>query len=173
MAAALAKTPSLFFAVRPTPLLQAVAGSVTAALLIAAALVSSRSSEPFAAARVLSLWAMGAAIVPMTFTNAHENHFFLAAALLILVYAISHCKRLAVVLTCFLFVQAVNLFLDYGFGHNHLSAAGWVKGAIHDYRTRTGWAIAVAILSVAVFIPLSIRTVRAVRAGLSVGITRP
>lgn len=156
--------------VSPTPGVQAVAGSITAALLIAAAFVASRTNESPAAARVLSLWAMCTAVVPITFTEAHENHFFLAAVLLSVVCAISRSRRLAVVLSSFLLLQAANLFLLYGFGDNHLSV-GWVKGAIKLYTA--GWASVVAILSVALFVLLSIRTVQAVRAGLSVGTTRP
>jgi hypothetical protein len=165
VAVALRKGTEPYPAVTPTPLVQAVAGFVTAALLIAAAFVSSRTNKSFAATGVLSLWALGAAIVPMTFTEAHENHFFLAAALLSVVGAVSRCRRLAVVLSLFLFLEAANLFLLYGFGSNHLSAAGWVRTARLHYTT--GWQIAVAILSVAVFVPLIIRTARVVRAGLS------
>ena len=59
----------------------------------------------------------------MTMTRAHENHFFLAASLLVPICALLRSSLLTVVTVVFLAVQFINLFGLYLFGSNNLSTS--------------------------------------------------
>ena len=72
---------------------------------------------------VLLLFGLGAAILPMTMTRAHENHFFLAASLLVPICALLRSSLLTMVAVLFLAVQFINLFGLYLFGSNNLSTS--------------------------------------------------
>jgi hypothetical protein len=139
------------------------AALLTGSLLIATAAICSRVKGAFAAAQIFPLWALSAALVPMVFTEAHENHFFLAAVLLTLMAALQRDRILIALLSSLLFVQFTNLFLHYGFGANHLTT-GWVNRLISHYDGTTAWATVDAVLSVALFAAVAVRVVQAILA---------
>jgi hypothetical protein len=102
----------------------ALAAVLTAGLLLLVATRLARDSDrwPFPLT-VLLLFTAGAALLPMVMTRAHENHFFLAAALGVVVIARLNDRPLTLLANALLAIQAVHLFGLYGLGENRVTTA--------------------------------------------------
>jgi hypothetical protein len=117
-----------------------IAGVVTAGVIAFAVTRIARSSEsrPFQLSVILSFIA-GAAIFPMLMTQAHENHFFLAATLGVFLVALVRDRAFTVLVNMLLLLQAVHLFGLYGLGENRVSTAlgldQWVERVLGGLRT--------------------------------------
>jgi hypothetical protein len=100
----------------------ALAAVLTAGLLffVAALLARDAAGRPFSVTALL-LFAAGAALLPMVMTRAHENHFFLAAVLAVLVVAKLRDRTLTILVNALLAIQAVHLFGLYGLGENRIT----------------------------------------------------
>jgi hypothetical protein len=116
---------------------------------------------------VLLLLTIGATVVPMIGTAAHENHFFLGGVLCTLIAALVGTRRFGWLFAAFLAVQTVNLFGLYGFGAN----------SVYDgsYTTWDGgfWPLAAAVVSVALFVPVLTGILSVARPGLRLRGLRP
>ena len=101
-----------------------VAAVLTAALLVfvTARIARDPDRRPFPV-RVLLLFTAGAAILPMLMTRAHENHFFLAATLGVVLVALLGDRPLTILVNALLAMQAVHLFGLYGLGENRVTTA--------------------------------------------------
>jgi hypothetical protein len=117
----------------------ALAAVLTAGLLLFVAARVARDSrrQPFPET-VLLLFTAGAAILPMVMTRAHENHFFLAATLGVLLVARVGDRRLTILANALLAVQAVHLFGLYGLGDNRVTTAlgleKWLDAEVQGIR---------------------------------------
>jgi hypothetical protein len=98
-------------------------GAVVALLFLAAGalLVMSRTRSLDLSRTILCLFLVGAAVVPMIATHAHENHLFLASVLTVPLLAMLRDRWLVIAYQAILAVQFVNLIGRYGFGSNSLS----------------------------------------------------
>jgi hypothetical protein len=105
-------------------------GAALALMLLAAGVVMvlARSRELDIARTVLLLFLVGAAVVPMIATHAHENHLFLASLLSVPVLAALRDRWLMLLFQAILLVQFLNLVGRYRFGLNSLSTdlLGWL-----------------------------------------------
>jgi hypothetical protein len=102
----------------------ALAAVLTAGLLLFVATLLARESDrrPLPETMLL-LFTAGAAILPMVMTRAHENHFFLAAVLGVLVVARLGDRTLTILANGLLAVQALHLLGLYGLGENRVTTA--------------------------------------------------
>jgi hypothetical protein len=80
-----------------------------------------RAEAPVRPASFTLLFAFASLVLPMVMTNAHENHFFLAGALLVVLVAQARPVERAA-LHVLLALSGLNLFGLYGLGLNELSA---------------------------------------------------
>ena len=105
----------------------------------------------------LVLLAIGASVVPMIGTAAHENHFFLGGVLCTLLAGLIGTRRFGWLFVTFLAAQTVNLFGLYGFGRDSVYNG--------SYTTWDGgfWPLLAALVSVALFVPLLATVLRHVR----------
>ena len=147
------------FGVEGPDSLHTLAKAITAVLLVSAVAVVwrfCRSRQD--AVVVLLLFGFGAAILPMTMTRAHENHFYLAAVLLVPICAVFRTKRLDRLVGAFLLVQFVNLFGLYRFGDNDISKLQ-PFAKLHDWYT---YAVqdALAFISVGLFVAMIVVVAR-------------
>jgi hypothetical protein len=91
------------------------------------------------------------AILPMTLTGAHENHFFLGGLLGTALLGVVRTPRFAIALTVSLLAQFTYLFARYGFGVNDL-ASTWPARTIRQlsrFDVSTGLAL-INVVAVAV-----------------------
>ena len=101
---------------------------------------------------VLLLFAAASLIVPMTMTQAHENHFFLGAMFGSVLMVIARDWRFTVALSTLLLLQFVNLFGSYGFDNPGLVPLGSVYG------DPAHLAVAVAVTVTFAFLALRLRS---------------
>lgn len=135
-----------------------IAALATAAILtvfaFAVARTSGRRSDGI---NMLLLFAVGSLIVPMTMTQAHENHLFLGALFGSLLMVIARDRRFAVTLSALLLVAFVNLFAHYGFD----------RDTALDPLTYTAAAqLAVAVIATAIFVVMALQLARLARSSI-------
>jgi len=111
-----------------------------------------RSNEKPFARNVLLLFVAGVAILPMLMTRAHENHFFLAGALGVLVVAVMRDWLLTALFNVLLALQGLNMVGFYGIGENRRSLQFDVRFGIAVYAYEEPWLQTVlACVTVAIF----------------------
>jgi hypothetical protein len=97
-----------------------VAKVLTACILAALAWAVARTRDRRPASLDLLLLVTGATLtVPMTMTQAHENHVFLGAMFAAVLVAVTWSRAFAASVGALLLLQFVNVFARYGFGNAH------------------------------------------------------
>jgi hypothetical protein len=107
-------------------------------LFVAARIARGSDRRPFPLTVVL-LFTAGVAILPMLMTRAHENHFFLAGTLAVLVVALVGDRLLTVLLNALLVVQGFHMYGLYGLGENRRSFSLNVRFGIPTYAYHEPW----------------------------------
>ena len=108
---------------------------------------------------MLLLFAVGALVVPMTMTQAHDNHLFLAAVFGSLIMVLALDRRFTVALSVLLALEFLNLFAGYGFDNpepawNPIGWSGYYKDPAR---------FCVAVLVTATFAYLALQLTRVAR----------
>jgi hypothetical protein len=104
---------------------------------------------------MLLLFVVGTLVVPMTLTQAHENHLFLAAMFGSLVMVMARDWRFAAALSALLFLQFINFFASYGFDdHGRGATAGW--NPLEPFYGQSA-RVAVAVVATATFVLLTLQ----------------
>jgi hypothetical protein len=82
---------------------------------------------------VLSVFTLGALLLPVLGTRAHENHLFLGLTFAVVALAAMPNRAFAAAFNALLAVQFVNLGARYGFGLNHLTKWKPIRDVISWY----------------------------------------
>jgi hypothetical protein len=94
---------------------------VVLAFVLAVLVVCIAASRRQLAWLVLSVFTLGALLLPVLGTRAHENHLFLGITFAVVALAAMPNRPFAAAFNLLLAVQFVNLGARYGFGQNHLT----------------------------------------------------
>ena len=142
-------------------------------LFVATRIVSGSDRRPIQLSVVL-LFTAGVAILPMLMTRAHENHFFLAGTLGVLLVALVRDPLLTVLLNALLVIQGFHMYGLYGLGENRRSLALNVRFGIPTYAYDKPWMQTVlACITTALFAAAAYRLVtsgRLERAGATMAL---
>jgi hypothetical protein len=132
-----------------------IAAISTMAILAAFAIVIARTAgQRSEGMNMLLLFAVASLVVPMTMTQAHENHLFLGAAFSSLVMVIARDRRFTIALSALLLLAFVNLYARYGLD------AGWRPFA-PEYTYPLQFAM--AVITTATFAVLALQLARVAR----------
>jgi hypothetical protein len=118
--------------------------------------------------QVMSVITLGALILPVVGTRAHENHLFLGLTFAIVALAAAPTWPFVVALNVLLAMQFVNLGARYGFGLNHLTNWGFVQDIVKHYgisaQVAAAWVTIVSFPFVAFFVSRALIGTRAEKA---------
>jgi hypothetical protein len=136
-----------------------VAALVTIAVLVfVVTRIARRADRVSFPHTVVFLFIAGVAVLPMLMTRAHENHFFLAGTLGVLVVAHERDRLLTVLLNALLATQAFHLVGLYGLGENRRSLQFDVRFGVPTYAFhRPGLQTLLACVTVVVFAAAAFR----------------
>jgi hypothetical protein len=136
---------------------------VAGAFAVSAVLVCTRAQQRDLAWLVLSVVTLGALILPMLGTRAHENHLFLGLTLTVVAVAVMPRFAFLVAFNVLLIVEFVDLEARYGLGTNHLTNSRLVEETMAHYGRNA--QLGASVITIAAFIVMFAFVVRALLVG--------